>query len=110
MSEPSIPIIVPPHELTDDTVPVFETLLTPHLDAGSPGIVVDLDEVAFISSGGLGCLVKFGMRLDGQGRRLVLARPDRNVERSLRLIGLQSKLPMFPSLEDALRHVGQPGG
>jgi hypothetical protein len=45
------------------------------------------------------------MRLDGNGRRLALARPDRNVERSLRLIGLQSKLPMFPTVEAAARHV-----
>ena len=29
-----------------------------------------------------------------------------NIERSLRLIGLQSKLPMFPSVPEATQHVG----
>ena len=105
MSDSAIPVVTPPHELTDDTVRAFEETLQRHLDAPSPGLIIDLDTVAFVSSAGLGCLVKLGMRLDRDGRRLALARPDRNVERSLRLIGLDSKLPMFPSVDAAARHV-----
>ena len=105
MKANSVPVVSPPPELTDDTVAVFEAELVAYMSAPGPGIVVDLDGVSFISSSGLGCLVKIGMRLDGRGRRIALARPDRDVERSLRMIGLESKLPMFPSVEMARTHV-----
>lgn len=105
MSTASIPIVQPPEELTDETVADFEAMMVVHLQADGPGVVVDLWEVSFISSAGLGCLVKFGMRLDRRGRRLALARPDPNVEKSVRLIRLESKLPMFPSVSEAAGHV-----
>jgi len=105
MNTTAIPIVQPPEELTDETVEDFETLMDEHLQAGGPGVVIDLLEVSFISSAGLGCLVKFGMRLDRHGRRLALARPDPNVEKSVRLIRLESKLPMFPSVSEAAGHI-----
>ena len=105
MNTTAIPIVQPPGELTDETVAGFEALMVEHLRAEGPGVVIDLLEVSFISSAGLGCLVKFGMRLDGRGRRLALARPDPNVEKSVRLIRLESKLPMFPSVSEAAGHV-----
>jgi len=105
MSQPPVPVVNPPAELTDDNVAGFEAELVEIMRAAGPGIVVDLDGVSFISSSGLGCLVKIGMRLDGRGRRIALARPDRDVERSLRLIGLHSMLPVFASVDLATTHV-----
>ena len=105
MIRSSIPVVHLPAELTDDTVVAFETVMAEHVSAAGPGVVLDLEGVSFISSAGLGCLVKFGMRLDGNGRRLALARPDAHIEASLRLIGLESKLPMFPSVSAATTHV-----
>jgi anti-sigma B factor antagonist len=105
MPDASIPIVCPPTELTDDTVRDFEAAVGPHVEATGPGIVIDLERVAFISSAGLGCLVKIGMRLDQRGRRIALARPAPEVERSLRLIGLDTKLPMFPTVKAAANHL-----
>lgn len=105
MSHPSVPVLTLPTELTDDTVAAFEAGVAEYVAAAGPGMVLDLGGVSFISSAGLGCLVKIGMRLDGKGRRLALARPDPHVEASLRLIGLESKLPMFVSIDQATTHV-----
>lgn len=104
---PSVPVIVPPPELTDASIAGFEQEVAPHLAAPGPGIVLDLGDVTFINSTGLGSLVKIGMRLDRDGRLLALARPDKQVERMLRLIGLDSKLPVFKSIAEASGHVGQ---
>ena len=38
-------------------------------------------------------------------RRLALARPKKETERTLKLIGLESKLPVFPSVAEASAHV-----
>lgn len=105
MTHASIPVVNLPVELTDDTVVAFESTMAEYVAASGPGIVLDLEGVSFISSAGLGCLVKIGMRLDGKGRRLALARPDAQIERSLRMIGLESKLPMFPDVSAATHHV-----
>jgi anti-sigma B factor antagonist len=101
MNADRIPVIVPPAELTDASLPGFEEVIEVHLTASGPGVVLDLAEVTFINSTGLGCLVKIGMRLDRQHRRLALARPERKVERMLRMLGLDSKMPVFKSLDDA---------
>jgi anti-anti-sigma factor len=109
MTRLMVPVLIPPREITDDSLGGFEETLRPHAEAEGPGIVLDLAEVAFINSTGLGSLVKLGMRLDQQRRRLALARPGRRVERTLRLIGLDAKLPVFRSVEEAQAFVQQQG-
>ncbi len=106
----SVPVLVPPHELTDASIPGFEEMLEPHVASGCRGIVLDLGQVTFINSTGLGSLVKVGMKLDRDGRRLALARPEKQVERMLRLVGLDSKLPVFKTLAEASGHVGTRAG
>ena len=101
MSSHAIPVLVPPSEITEKSLEQLRAALAPHLDAPGPGIVLDLELVEFINSSGLGTLVQVGMRLDGHGRRLVLARPNKTVERMLRLVGLDAKMPMFRSVEEA---------
>lgn len=106
MSE-NVPVLVPPPELTDASIAGFEAMVDPYLEGDGRGIVLDLGNVTFINSTGLGVLVKFGMHLDRDGRTLALARPDRQVERMLKLIGLDSKLPVFRSVAEACGHIGQ---
>lgn len=87
----------------------FESQLEPLLDGTGDGVVLDLGEVRFINSAGLGCLVKAGMQLDRQGRRLALACPERSVEATLRLVGLDSMLPLFKSVQEASDFVRRNG-
>ena len=101
MNAASIPVLTPPPQLTLSTLEQFQALIGPHLDGEAVGVVLDLADVAFVNSAGLGCLVKAGMQLDRQGRRLALACPRRAVAATLRMVGLDSKLPLFKSIEDA---------
>ncbi len=98
-------ILAPPVELTEATVPAFEDKLMALLDTAGPGVVVDLGGVEFISSSGLGVLVKAGMRLDARGRCLAFARAQRTTEHSLKLLGLDQKMPLLETLEAATAHV-----
>ncbi len=101
MTADTVPVLSPPREITEDSLEAFEQQLEPHVETKGPGIVLDLVGVEFINSAGLGTLVKVGMRLDGHGRRLALARPTKTIERMLKLIGLDSKLPVFRSVDEA---------
>ena len=101
MTPAEIPVVAPPVEITDQSLNGFEEVVRPHVSGEGPGFVLDLEDVTFINSTGLGYLVKLGMTLDRQHRRFALARPVRQVERTIRLIGLDSKLPLFGTLEEA---------
>lgn len=60
------------------------------LDSGE--LVVDLSEVPYIDSTGIGVLVGAAHRAVEAGGKLVVARPQRNVSRVLGLLGVQADL------------------
>ncbi|MDJ0522071.1 MAG: STAS domain-containing protein [Planctomycetota bacterium] len=106
MSPNDVPVLTPPAEITERSVEELRSVLQPHMEGEGPGVVLDLEEVTFINSSGLGTLVQVGMRLDGAGRRLAFARPNKTIERMLKLVGLDSKMPMFRSVEEARGSIG----
>ncbi len=108
MSANQVPVLTPPAEITEKSLEELGAVLAPHLDAEGPGIVLDLEAVQFINSAGLGSLVQAGMRLDHEGRRLTFARPNKTIERMLKLVGLDSKMPMFRTIEEASASLGSP--
>lgn len=105
MKSALVPVLTPPEELHDDSLSEFEAEVTPYVSSQGPGIVIDMHGMRFMSSTGLGYLVKVGMRLDQDGRRLALAAPNRKMVKLLRMTGLGSLLPQFRSVADAQRHV-----
>lgn len=105
MSESHVQVVVPPVEITEATLPEFEATLLGLLDAEVDGIVIDLAEVLFISSAGLGILVKVGMRLDRRGGCLALAAARRATQNTLQLLGLDRMLPLFATVMEARAHV-----
>jgi len=50
-------------------------------------VIVDLDDVTFIDSAGVHAIVDAGVRGRGVGRRLMLLRPPRDIDRVFRLTG-----------------------
>jgi anti-sigma B factor antagonist len=105
MSTLAVPVVRLPREVTEASLPEFEALLGPCLQSAGPGIVLDLEGLEFISSAGLGILVRTGMRLDGQARRLAMARACRTVEKTIRLLGLDQKMPLYRSIDQAREFV-----
>ncbi len=105
MAAATATVLVPPTEITEATLPGFEEELMALVDAEGAGVVLDLAAVGFINSAGLGTLVKAGMRLDKRGRRLAFARAHGAAEHTIRLLGLDRKMPLFPTVEAACAHV-----
>lgn len=108
MQTSSIPVFIPAAELNRETVAELRAVIDPLIAQGpvGPGLVLDLGGVTFINSTALGYVVSVGKELAEQGRRIALARPQRSVEKLLRIVGLNSMLPHFRSVPEAQRHVG----
>jgi anti-anti-sigma factor len=77
----------PRGEVDMATVAAFERALERGLDTDHD-LVVDLSELTFIDVAGLRVLAVAADRVGRTGRRLHLARPNRNLDRLLRLAGL----------------------
>jgi anti-sigma B factor antagonist len=66
---------------------------------GSTLIVLDLTDLEFIDSTGLGVLVKAHQRVRDEGTRLVVVHDGGQVKRLLELTGLDQQLELVPSPE-----------
>lgn len=67
-------------------------VLTERLSAGVSELVVDLSEVPYIDSTGIGVLVGAAHHASEAGARFEVARPQRNVSRVLGLLGVGAEL------------------
>jgi anti-anti-sigma factor len=65
--------------------------------------IVDLSEVSFIASVGLGMLVREAKALAAQHARMVALRPSETVDRVLRVALLDTVIPIAQSLDEARR-------
>lgn len=71
----------------------LRTAIDEEISAGLSGeLVVDIAEVPYIDSTGIGVLVGAAHRASEAGGMLVVARPQRNVARVLGLLGVQADL------------------
>ncbi|HEU0132380.1 MAG TPA: STAS domain-containing protein [Mycobacteriales bacterium] len=65
-------------------------------------VVVDLADVPFMDSTGLGVLVASYNRAVAAGRRLVVARPQQIVRNALRLVQVDTVIDVYDSLDAAV--------
>ena len=65
-------------------------------------VIVDLRELEFIDSTGLGVLVKAHQQAQESGRRFALVRGGGQVQRLLGLTGLSDQLPVAETREELL--------
>ena len=82
------------------TAPALRARLTDLLDGGC-SLVLDLRELRFIDSTGLGVLVGALRRVRADGRELRLAGPPPGVHRVFSVTGLDHVFRIFPSVEEA---------
>lgn len=71
------------------------------------GVIVDLAEVEFINSAGLGALFQLAQRLRSQRRRLVLARPQTTFSRLFQISGLSGLAQTAATLDEAAARLQQ---
>ncbi|MFI1168164.1 STAS domain-containing protein [Streptomyces sp. NPDC020801] len=67
-----------------------------------PGTVVDLADVTFMDSSGINALITAHQAAQADGTRLCLAAPQHAVLRVLQLVGVDTLIPCYPTLEEAL--------
>jgi anti-sigma B factor antagonist len=65
--------------------------------------LVDMSQVEFIASLGMGMLISCAKSLHRHGAKMVLLRPTGIVEEALKAVGIDQVIPIAHSLEDAYR-------
>jgi anti-sigma B factor antagonist len=87
-------------ELDVFTAPTLDDLLAESIEAGSTNLIVDLTEVTFLDSTGLGSMVKGLKRARERGGSLrVVASSDRIVK-VFKITGLDQAMALTESLSD----------
>ena len=83
----------------------FKDAMRAHTDDGPDLVILDLSQVDFIDSSGLGAIVA-AMKHMGSARTLVLAGLTPTVEKVFRLTRMDSVFSLFSTLEGALNELG----
>ncbi|PKK92307.1 MAG: hypothetical protein CVV64_02515 [Candidatus Wallbacteria bacterium HGW-Wallbacteria-1] len=100
-SEAEIFVVTVFHELNTENVFEFEDHLKNLLDNGAVRIVLDLQEVKYICSRGIGIITHALTQTRKRGGDLRLARINNFVTKLLEVIKLDSIFKVFPNLDMA---------
>ena len=79
----------------------FREHLTRVIDGGAAKVAVDLSQVSFIDSAGLGVLAGVARRIVLKAHELVIVCPDGRTRRVLATVGMDRVIPVVPALEEA---------
>ena len=92
-------------EFDIDTVPEIDRFLRRHLGPlyQRQHLVIDLARATFVDSSFIGFVVRLLREQRASGRELVLVRPAGQVRRALALVGLPNVVPVFESVDEAVR-------
>lgn len=77
--------------------------------ADASAFVLDLSDVTFLTSGALGMIIHLRSQLLEQGRDLAIAGAGGEVARVLACTRLAEIMPVYPTVEAAVRELGCPG-
>jgi len=85
------------------TSPALRERIVELVEEGQIRVIVDLQEVGFLDSSGLGALVGALKRVNERGGRLMLVCPEGSPLKVLTITGLDKIFPIHSSLDEALR-------
>jgi anti-sigma B factor antagonist len=96
--DPGTAIVILRGALDVHSAPVVRERLQAVLAAGLKAIIVDLHDVEFIDSTGLGVLIGARRRSQDAGVKLLLARPSRATHRLLAITGMRRHFTITKAL------------
>lgn len=102
----AVPVVRVGGDLDIATVAQLRTQLLDLADERPPAVVVDLSEVTFLDSTGIGVLIGARRRLLRLGSDLLLASPSPAADLTLRAVGLLRVLATYETAEAALADRG----
>jgi len=88
--------------------PEFESLINSLIDSGENRIVLDCQELKYVSSSGLGAFIACGKRLSGTGA-LVFAGLSQHIESLFAMTGIASLFTICKTKQEALDELGAAG-
>jgi anti-sigma B factor antagonist len=97
-----VAIVKPIGRIDTHTAQGFKDRLGKALDSGYRWLVIDVSAITFLDSTGLGALINGLKRAQELGGDLRLAQVPNNVRMMIELTALQSYLPRYASVADAL--------
>ncbi len=100
--EGDIPILELHGVLNVASAPTFQTALQSILDEGGNQIAMDMADVSFMDSSGLGVLIAACRRLDGMGGRIALLNVVPAVRKVLQLTRTDRTFDMHDTLDAAI--------
>lgn len=83
------------------TCPQLRAALTELVDRGVYHLVIDLEQVSFLDSSGIGVLISVLRCIREHGGSLRLTAPRPHVRRVLELTGITTLLPTYATLDEA---------
>lgn len=96
-------------ELDLASVPAARQAVFEGLQRGRGRLVLDLTDLAFVDSAGLGVLLGALRRVNEKGGELRVVRPGPGPRRAFAVTGLDALLPLVATLDDALASDGGGG-
>lgn len=85
----------------------FSKTLIGHIDSGPKNIILDLSQIDFVDSSGLGALVQIAKATqNATGTLQIVSNP--RVTQTVKLVRLEKFLSLQPSVEVALQHISPP--
>jgi anti-anti-sigma factor len=102
--QPAPVVVTLPAEIDTMNAELAAAELTATFEPGVTLVIADMTATAFCDTSGLRALVRAYEDADGRGIPLrFVVRPDGLVRRSLQLTGIVQLLPVYASLDDAVR-------
>ena len=87
--------------------PTFRKVLDKCVEEGPFNIILDLSQIDFIDSSGIGALVQIAKKIQSSGGSLQLITNPR-VMQTVKMVRLEQFFKLQPSVEAALEHVKRP--
>ncbi len=84
--------------------PTFRKVLDKFVEEGPPHVILDLSQIDFVDSSGLGALVQLAKKVQGASGTLQIVTNPR-VTQTVKLVRLEQFLALQPSVDVALENV-----